>query len=144
MRRHRVGRNAQRTRHVAQRVLHHRLGLAAADDDADRRGLAFDAVLLVECVKVELDLAFVLGLELADQQHRIEGENPPIGIVICRSKTKTVVEYALRNMARPLGIATYTVTPRLPASYRGELPSAEEIAKRLEGWVGLNTEGAAE
>ena len=75
-------------------------------------------------------------LDTLDQQHRIEGENPPIGIVICRSKTKTVVEYALRNMARPLGIATYTVTPRLPASYRGELPSAEEIAKRLEGWRG--------
>ena len=76
-------------------------------------------------------------LDTLDQQHRIEGENPPIGIVICRSKTKTVVEYALRNMAWPLGIATYTVTPQLPASYQGELPSAEEIAKRLEGWGGI-------
>ena len=75
-------------------------------------------------------------LDTLDQQHRIEGENPPIGIVICRSKTKTVVEYALRNMTRPLGIATYTVTPNLPVGYRGELPSAEEIAKRLEGWGG--------
>jgi len=83
-------------------------------------------------------------LDTLDQQHRIEGENPPIGIVICRSKTKTVVEYALRNMARPLGIATYTVTPQLPASYRGELPSAEEIARRLEGWGGVNDDGAGE
>ena len=81
-------------------------------------------------------------LDTLDQQHRIEGENPPIGIVICRSKTKTVVEYALRNMARPLGIATYTVTPQLPASYRGELPSAEEIARRLEGWGGAEDDGA--
>ena len=81
-------------------------------------------------------------LDTLDQQQRIEGENPPIGIVICRSNTKTVVEYALRNMARPLGIATYTVTPRLPASYRGELPSAEEIAKRLEGWGGVDDDGA--
>jgi len=81
-------------------------------------------------------------LDTLDQQHRIEGENPPIGIVICRSKTRTVVEYALRNMTRPLGIATYTVTPRLPASYRGELPSAEEIAKRLEGWGEVGGEGA--
>lgn len=79
-------------------------------------------------------------LDTLDQQHRIEGENPPIGIVICRSKTKTVVEYALRNMARPLGIATYTVTPQLPASYRGELPSGEEIARRLEGWSAVNAD----
>ena len=33
----------------------------------------------------------------------------------------------------PVGIATYAVPPRLPASYWGELPSAEEIAKRREG-----------
>ena len=41
----------------------------------------------------------------------------------------------------PVGIATYAVPPRLPASYRGELPSAEEIAKRLEGWAGMNDAG---
>ena len=41
-------------------------------------------------------------LDTLDQQHRLEGENPPIGIVICRSKTKTVVEYALRTAVHPL------------------------------------------
>ncbi len=83
-------------------------------------------------------------LDPLDQQHRIEGENPPIGIVICRSKTKTVVEYALRNMSRPLGIATYTVTPRLPAKYRDDLPSPAEIAARLQGWAGASDEGNQE
>lgn len=73
-------------------------------------------------------------LDQLDQHHRLEGENPPIGIVICRSKTKTVVEYALRNMSRPLGIATYTVTPQLPASYEADLPSPEIIAARLQVW----------
>lgn len=75
-------------------------------------------------------------LDTLDQQHRLDGENPPIGIVICRGKTRTMVEYALRTAARPMGIATYTVTPQLPASYRGELPSPEEIAERLQGWAG--------
>ena len=75
-------------------------------------------------------------LDTLDQQHRLDGENPPIGIVICRSKTKTMVEYALRTTSRPLGIATYTVTPRLPASYRKDLPSPEQIAERLRGWAG--------
>jgi hypothetical protein len=70
-----------------------------------------------------------------DQHHRMEGENPPIGIVICRSKTRTMVAYALRTMTRPLGIATYTVTPQLPANFQGELPSPEQIAERLAGWA---------
>jgi predicted nuclease of restriction endonuclease-like (RecB) superfamily len=73
-------------------------------------------------------------LDTLDQQNRLEGENPPIGIVICRSKTKTMVEYALRTMTRPLGIATYTVSPQLPDSFKSELPSAEQIAKQLESW----------
>lgn len=74
-------------------------------------------------------------LDQLDQHHRFEGENPPIGIVICRDKTRTVVEYALRNMNRPLGIATYTVTPQLPADYRNDLPSPEQIAARLQAWA---------
>jgi predicted nuclease of restriction endonuclease-like (RecB) superfamily len=75
-------------------------------------------------------------LDTLDQQHRLEGENPPIGIVICRSKTKTMVEYALRTSSHALGIATYTVTPQLPASYQADLPSPEQIAARLQGWTG--------
>jgi len=75
-------------------------------------------------------------LDTLDQQHRLEGENPPIGIVICRSKTKTMVEYALRTASHALGIATYTVTPQLPASYQADLPSPEQIAARLQGWTG--------
>jgi len=73
-------------------------------------------------------------LDQLDQHHRLDGENPPIGIVICRSKTRTMVEYALRTSARPLGIATYTVTPQLPANYAADLPSPEQIAQRLQGW----------
>jgi len=79
-------------------------------------------------------------LDTLDQQHRLEGENPPIGIVICRSKTKTIVEYALRTASHALGIATYTVTPQLPAQYLDELPSPEQIAARLQGWVGESDE----
>ncbi len=76
-------------------------------------------------------------LDQLDQHHRLEGENPPIGIVICRSKSRTIVEYALRNMNRPLGIATYTVTSQLPANFSGDLPSPEDIAARLQAWSGL-------
>jgi len=80
-------------------------------------------------------------LDQLDQHHRFEGENPPIGIVICRDKTRTVVEYALRNMNRPLGIATYTVTPQLPVDYQHDLPSPEQIAARLQAWASEQGEG---
>jgi predicted nuclease of restriction endonuclease-like (RecB) superfamily len=73
-------------------------------------------------------------LEALDCQERIEGENPPIGMIICRSKNKTVVEYALRNAVRPIGVATYSIVPQLPEDYRNELPSPEAIAERLKLW----------
>ena len=74
-------------------------------------------------------------LEALDAQEKMEGENPPIGIIICRSKNKTVVEYALRSASRPIGVATYTIVPQLPEAYRDELPSPEAIAQRLQLWA---------
>jgi len=71
-------------------------------------------------------------LEALDTQERIDGENPPIGIIVCRSKNKTVVEYALRTAGRAIGVASYSVVPQLPEDYRDQLPSPEAIAARLE------------
>ncbi|MEE3718415.1 PDDEXK nuclease domain-containing protein [Tumidithrix elongata RA019] len=73
-------------------------------------------------------------LEALDCQEKMEGENPPIGMIICRYKNKTVVEYALRTAVRPIGVATYTIVPQLPDAYREQLPSPEEIAERLRLW----------
>jgi YhcG PDDEXK nuclease domain len=58
------------------------------------------------------------------------------GMIICRSKNKTVVEYALRTAVRPIGVATYTIVPQSPDAYREELPSPEAIAERLSLWDG--------
>jgi len=71
-------------------------------------------------------------LEALDAQERIDGENVPIGIIVCRSKNKTVVEYALRTAGRAIGVASYSVVPQLPEDYRDRLPSPEAIAARLE------------
>lgn len=75
-------------------------------------------------------------LEALDSHERLPEENAPIGIIICRSKSKTIVEYALRNASRPLGVATYTVVPQLPEGYKADLPSPEQIAERLQAWGG--------
>jgi predicted nuclease of restriction endonuclease-like (RecB) superfamily len=83
-------------------------------------------------------------LEALDTQERMDDENPPIGIIICRDKNKTVVEYALRTAGRPIGVATYTVVPQLPASYRDQLPSPEAIAERLRLWAAESAQEAAD
>ncbi len=71
-------------------------------------------------------------LEALDAQERLDGENPPIGILVCRHKNKTVVEYALRTASRAIGVASYSVVPQLPEDYRDQLPSPEEIVARLK------------
>jgi predicted nuclease of restriction endonuclease-like (RecB) superfamily len=50
----------------------------------------------------------------------------------CKEKKRTVVEYALRDARKPIGVATYQVVKRLPQSLKGQLPSPEQIAKLLE------------
>ena len=71
-------------------------------------------------------------LTALDKQVKLEDENPPIGIIICKSKNRTVVEYALNDTDKPIGVATYQVIKSLPERLRNLLPSPEEIEKRLK------------
>jgi len=72
-------------------------------------------------------------LAALDRQVREEGENPSIGIILCKEKNRTIVEYALHDARKPIGVATYRMVKRLPRELRGQLPSPTEIAKLLEG-----------
>src|SRR6056297_1001985 len=59
-------------------------------------------------------------------------ENPSIGIILCKEKNRTVVEYALHDAKKPIGVATYEITRTLPKELKGELPAPHEIAELLE------------
>lgn len=72
-------------------------------------------------------------LAALDEKVRQEDENPPIGIILCKEKRRTVVEYALRDARKPIGVATYRIFKRLPRELRSQLPSPEQIAALLEG-----------
>jgi len=72
-------------------------------------------------------------LAALDAQARQEGENPSIGIILCKEKTRTIVEYALRDARKPIGVATYEITRTLPKKLRDQLPSPEVITRLLEG-----------
>lgn len=71
-------------------------------------------------------------LTALDKQVKLEDENPPIGIIICKNKNRTVVEYALNDTDKPIGVATYQVIKSLPERLRNLLPSPEEIESRLK------------
>jgi len=71
-----------------------------------------------------------------DDLLRGEIDQPTIGILICKSKKKTVVEYALKDLHKPLGISEYQLTHILPEAFQPSLPSIEEI----EAELGVNDE----
>ncbi len=71
-------------------------------------------------------------LTALDRQVREDGENPSIGIILCKEKSRTIVEYALHDARKPIGVATYEITKTLPKDLKGELPSPEQIAQLLE------------
>lgn len=69
-------------------------------------------------------------LSALDTLVRLPEENPSIGIVLCRNKDNTEVEFALRDISKPMGVATYRSRDELPRNYR-YLPSSEDLKKLL-------------
>ncbi len=71
-------------------------------------------------------------LNVLNDTVKMPHENPAIGIIVCKSKSRTIVEYALKSSTMPIGVATYNLSSELPEAYREFLPTSEAIAKRLE------------
>jgi hypothetical protein len=63
---------------------------------------------------------------------KLPDENPSIGIIICKEKNRTTVEYALKDSNQPIGVATYMLTESLPNEFKDLLPTPQEIGRRLE------------
>lgn len=75
-------------------------------------------------------MQFYLGL--LNDKVKLQDENPSIGIIICKSKKRTRVDYALRSTNLPMGVATYNLTSKLPQQLEGLLPSPEKIAESIQ------------
>jgi hypothetical protein len=58
-------------------------------------------------------------------------DNPSIGILLCKSRDKVVVEYALRSIEKPIGISEYQLTRAIPEDLKSTLPTVEEIEAEL-------------
>jgi len=70
-------------------------------------------------------------LTVLDETKKLEDENPSIGIIVCKSKDRTTVEYALKSSDKPIGVATYNMYDKLPDELKNLLPEPDEIVERL-------------
>ncbi len=95
--------------------------------------------VVIELKAVPFEPAFVgqinLYLSAVDDQMRHAQDQPTIGLLLCRSKRQLVVEYALRDLKKPIGVAAWETKlgKELPAAFAGSLPTVEELEAELGG-----------
>ncbi len=77
-------------------------------------------------------------LAVLNETIKLPHENPAIGIIICKSKDRTIVEYSLKTATMPIGVATYATTNTLPEAYKDLLPATKEIALKLQQFLDEN------
>lgn len=73
-------------------------------------------------------------LSTVDAQMRHSDDAPSIGLILCKTQNRVVAEYALRDVAKPIGVAEWQtkIVDSLPPSLKGTLPSIEEIEAEFE------------
>ena len=70
-------------------------------------------------------------LSALDEYVKLPNENPSIGIILCKDKNTKTVEFAFRDINKPMGVATYKTSSELPREYRGILPEPEDLRKLM-------------
>jgi hypothetical protein len=58
-------------------------------------------------------------------------DNPTIGLLLCREKNQIEVEFALRDLNKPIGVSEYVLVQKLPDNLKSSLPTIEEIEEEL-------------
>jgi predicted nuclease of restriction endonuclease-like (RecB) superfamily len=106
--------------------------------------LLFYHLQLRSYIVIELKLGeFELGhtgqmngyLNMVNAQLRQPGDNPAIGIILCSSKDAVEVDFALHNIAHPIGVSDYTFSKSLPAKLRNKLPGAKQLQQEIKRFL---------
>jgi len=122
--------------HQIESGLYHRKGKAITNFDrtlpAPQSDLARE-VLKDPYVFDFLGLTEDIYLSAVDDLFRHPDDRPSIGIILCKSKNKVIVEYALRDTTKPIGVSSYHLTRALPEEIKSSLPSVEELERELAG-----------
>jgi len=85
--------------------------------------------LKVEEFKPEYAGKMNFYLSAVDEQLRRKGDNPSIGIILCKSRNEIVVEYALRDTAKPVSVARYRLTNTLSKTLQSDLPTRKDFVR---------------
>ena len=72
-------------------------------------------------------------LTAIDKQIKSKQDKPTIGLLLCKNKNKIIAEYALKDKTQPMGIAEFKLLESLPANLKNQLPSIEDIERKLAG-----------
>lgn len=70
-------------------------------------------------------------LSAVDSLLKKDDDQPSIGLLLCRDKSNIEVEFALRDMNKPMGVSEYNLVENLPDNLKGALPTVEEIERDL-------------
>lgn len=74
-------------------------------------------------------------LSTVDDLIKHPSDNPSIGLILCRTRNEIVVEYALKDITKPIGISEYKLVESIPKEFKSTLPSVEEIETELSGYL---------
>jgi len=88
--------------------------------------------LKVGAFKPEYSGKMQFYLSALNDRTKLPDENPSIGIILCKDKSRTIVEYALKDTKKPIGVSTYKLTEKLPRKLKKYLPSPEEMIERIK------------
>ena len=88
----------------------------------------------LKAVPFEPEFAGKLNFYLSaiDDTLRRDGDNPTIGLLLCKDKEHFVAEYALRDINKPIAVADYLLTKAIPENLKGALPTVEELEEEFK------------
>jgi predicted nuclease of restriction endonuclease-like (RecB) superfamily len=88
--------------------------------------------LKVEAFKPEFSGKMSFYVSAVDDLLKHEDDMPTIGIILCKNRKQKIVEYALRDLNKPIGVSTYQLRETLPEQLQGSLPTVEQLEAELE------------
>jgi predicted nuclease of restriction endonuclease-like (RecB) superfamily len=72
-------------------------------------------------------------LSAVDDLLKNEADNPSIGVILCKSNNRIEVEYALRDLNKPIGVSGWVITETLPDNIQSNFPTTEQFEQELSG-----------
>jgi predicted nuclease of restriction endonuclease-like (RecB) superfamily len=77
-------------------------------------------------------------LSAVDDLLRTEADQPSIGVILCKSKGRIEVEYALRDLNKPIGVSQWMLTQNLPDDIQSVFPTIEQLEQELSERLGTD------